>query len=624
MIFQNVWIMGLKIMDAEVLQKLIDFIKSYGFTGLLFIIIIIIVAFPEKAEKLKVLFLTPTFKLFKWGSKQYINSKITSHSYEFLSKHIKKYLPDLPDYRIKIKWIDSDSDSVLKENNTLILRIQETNDQTRNTLAAMRVALPKIVCPNLRHNIKDFASSAIDLTLLRKLSEKLGKYAGPIYQKYFLYPELEKHSQAAKLITKLLSIDRAGIFIAIFIEELNKYGSFLYTQAILDDRTDEIIDFLNFLVRFAEREIGEEIPLAYNTQEFNIAFILLAKSMRAETEGVAPYIKRIKKYVSLSYETIYIYAYPPARDFLTRLAHSIEGENEIIIEKRIKLELTDKNDSDRISTGELVKLRTVKLFDNSFIEDKLSTLGIKEGVKVEGTIIDVAKNTCIVDVKGINCFLLVDDCSWNKTTSCNDIFEENDKLDLLVKYIDKENNRVYLTGKLPETNPIKLSSIPKKDSIISVKVKGIYKSNLLAKYDRLEILIPFSEISWLPYDSVISDFVDKDVQVKIINISSDSILASIRQAEEDPWPVIHKSYFKGKEMLGEVISVSENSVRVRLPDGLTGFINKESMIKAGYEYENYLKNVVKGQGLEVVVSKVFINRRIIRFELKRNLAKKST
>lgn len=609
-------------MNVEVVEKILEFLKSYGITGLLSIIILIIVAFPEKAEKLKALFFTPTFRLFKWGSKQYINSKITSHSYEFLSKHLKKYLPDLPDYKVKIRWINSDSDSILKENNTLILRLQETNDQTRNTLSAMRVALPKIVFPNLRHNIKEYASIAIDLTLLRKLSDKLGKYAGPIYQKYFLYPELEKHTHAAKLITKLLSIDKAGIFVAIFIEELNRYGSFLYTQAILEDRTEEIIDFLDFLVRFAQREIGEEIPLTYDTSELNFAFILLAKSMRAETEGVAPYIKRIKKYVSLSYETIYIYAYPPARDFLNRVIKSVEGENEVIIEKRIKIELIEKNDSDRISTGELVKFRTVKLFDSSFIEDKLSTLGLKEGVKVEGTIIDVAKNNCIIDVSGINCFMLLEDCSWNKVISCTAVFKENDRYEFLIKNIDKDNNRIYLSRKLPETNPLKLKDIPKINSTITVSVKSIYKNNLLTKYNDLEIIIPLNEISWIPEDVDIYDFIGKDIQAKILNILNDSIIASIRQAIEDPWPAIQKTYSKGKELVGEVISVSENSVRVKLPDGLTGFINKDSMIKAGFEYENYLRNVVKGQGLEVVVSKVFINRRIIRLELKRNLFNK--
>ncbi len=608
-------------MSAEDLKVFLQILEDYGIIGILILILFYLVAFPEKAEKLKILVLSPTYKLFKWGSKQYISTKISSHSTEFIRRHLKPFMPHLADFRISIKWITSDSEAILKENNTLILRLQETNDQTRNTLAATRIALPKVICPNLRSNIKEYAGTAIDLTILKKMADKLGKYAGPIYQKYFLLPELEQNTKAAKLITKLLAIDKIGIFIAIFLEELENYGSFLYSKGILEDRTDEVVQFLEFLVPFAEREVGEEIQLDYNSQDIALSIILLAKSIKAETQGVAPYVKRIKKYASLGYESIYIYAYSPARDFLSRLVNSIEGDNYAIIDKRVKLELHNDNEPELPGIAELVKLRTVKLYDSSFIEDRLASVSLKEGDVVEGTIIDVSHSNCMVDIKGVTAIILLKDCSWYSNKSCHNLFKVGDTSNFFLKSINKDINRVYLSRKFPEDNPLTKYELPPLNTIINVRISEEIKNNLIARFNELEITIPFREISWLPEFNSLDNFINEQVQVKIINVSVDDekIIGSIRQAIEDPWPQLQQDLKKGKEYIGEVVEMTGTIVKVVTPDGLPGFIIKESMEKAGYEYKNYLQTFVKGQKLEVVVSKVFKNRRTIRFELKRNI-----
>jgi len=46
------------------------------------------------------------------------------------------------------------------------------------------------------------------------------------------------------------------------------------------------------------------------------------------------------------------------------------------------------------------------------------------------------------------------------------------------------------------------------------------------------------------------------------------------------------------------------------------------MIDAGYEYKDFIVNVVPGQGLDVVVTKVFLEKRKIRLNLKRNLPRR--
>lgn len=89
--------------------------------------------------------------------------------------------------------------------------------------------------------------------------------------------------------------------------------------------------------------------------------------------------------------------------------------------------------------------------------------------------------------------------------------------------------------------------------------------------------------------------------------------------ENDPWPTIHATLKPGTEFNGKVYKISEHFVRVSIDNGLIGKVPRESLLAAGYEYSNYMENLVPGQGLEVVATKVFINKKWIRLDLKRNL-----
>jgi ribosomal protein S1 len=100
------------------------------------------------------------------------------------------------------------------------------------------------------------------------------------------------------------------------------------------------------------------------------------------------------------------------------------------------------------------------------------------------------------------------------------------------------------------------------------------------------------------------------------------VRGSVRRTVEDPWPEIHRALPPGTELHGSVSEVNENCVRVALPNGLQGIVPRDRMQQAGFEYADYTKNVVIGQGLDVVVTKVFLSKRKIRLDLKRNVMTK--
>ncbi len=194
--------------------------------------------------------------------------------------------------------------------------------------------------------------------------------------------------------------------------------------------------------------------------------------------------------------------------------------------------------------------------------------------------------------------------------------------DFIIKKIDKTSNYIYLTRRLPETNPWDLVDLPKLNSSVEIELVNYDTIKFIGVYQNsLEIYIQMEEMSWFFLTpNQCRNYIGTTVNVKVINIDEDNekIYCSLRQTEMDPWPKIHQSLQKEMEFTGRVTDITSNYIQVKLPHNFLGIIPKESLDKAGFEYSNFEDNVVIGQGIEVVISKVFIARRRIRLDLKRN------
>lgn len=606
----------------EVAKEIIMIILSYGLPGVLLVALLLIIHDPDRAEKLKALIFKPLFLLFKWGSKEYLASEVGYTVTDFLKKHIKPFMPSMADTKIKIKWVTLTSDPVLLSDGTLILRLEETNDQTRNILAATRVSLPHVVCTDLRAHLEQYAQTAIDLVLLRNLADKLGKHARPIFQRYFFNPEIEKNKGVADLVVKLIKLDDNGIFLTIFLEELNLLGAMLYDDVVVAaDKTNEILSFVEYLIKLASREIGEEMCLEYLSSEIRTGIVLLAKTRKAEELGVTPYLQAINVKLKQGCDSIYVIAYPEAHDFSKRLITAIDGDVRLTLIKTNKINIKSPDYIKNGKVFEISLLRRNKLSSDNSFGEKLTALSIKDGSLVKGVVLDISQSATLVDVQGLNAVVYKNECSWRSISKCSDVLHIGSTYQFRVQTIDKNQNRLNLSLRFPEEDPWKSQKLPKVNDVIEVDIVGVAGTNYIGYYcENIEILIPQHEMRWLGSDeSERTDILNSRQRIIIYELSVERriIKGSIRRLEQNPWPKIHKRLSKGKELRAIVQEVTPDFVRVSLPEGLTGHIPKDEMIQGGFEYADFEKNVVRGQGLNVVVSKVFVERQRIRLALKR-------
>lgn len=604
------------------MDKIVEQFLKYGLLpACLLIILFLIVQDPDRAVKIKALLTRPFFILFRWFSKSHIESKVASNVNEFLSSSIFSQLTTTDKYKVKVKWVETPTDPILSENGTLILRLKEEDDQTRNILSAVHTALPHVLCPLIRKNINSTCTSSIDLTILKKLSDKLGTHGKVSFKKYFLDPQTEVDVQISSLILKLQRLDENGFLVPIFLNELDILSHFLYSNNDFSDYSEQVLSFLEYLLTIVDRERGSEIQLEYLIPPFKVSTILLAKAHRADTQGLKPYLKRLKTNLDKGSESIYIISYYPAFPFFDRLLKALDNHDHVFVKKVIK------------TSYENVKFRNKNELKISFIarndvyadalfEQKLNEYGLKEGVKVKGIIEDISANESMVNVLGMTGYITKQECSWIKISNCKEVFEIGKEFDFLVKNIDKGSNLIYLTLKHPENNPWNKVDLPMENDIVEVVVnsKCVLHFNCIYK-DVLEVYIPMAEASWFFLtDNQAAEFIGRKISVKVIAVDTGNqiIQCSIRQLEDNPWPIIHQSLKVGMSFTGKVNAITPNYVQVQLPNNYLGILPKESLDQAGHEYKNFQDNMLIGQILDVYISKVFIDRQRIRLDLSRN------
>ena len=586
-----------------------------------FIILYLFIQDPYRIIKLKAIITRPFFKMKRWFSRTYIASEVSSTVNQFFTKDLFNHLILSEETDFHVKWVRKAKDPLLKQG-SLILRLKQDDDQTRNILNATKVALPQVICPLIRSNLNSHISSAIDLTLMQKLATKIGNHGKLTFKKYFLDPETKEDKRIGGLISELILLDKHGVFTPILLNELNNIGEGLFADSDTKDYSLETISFIKYLLQIVNRNIGEEIELNYIKPPFKVGSILLAVKHRADTQGLRPYLRRINIKVSKGCESLYIIAFPNSYKFFERLINGIDSEQRLNVEKIINTIDYSTNQNNRITNYKIAVLSTNNVFGPSSFKDKIEASALEVGEIYSGIVEDISQSEAIINLMGVRGYVKNSESGWNYSDCCNENLNLSEEYNFKITEIDIQSGVMHLTRKIDEENPWYLKAKPEVGEEIEVQILKCEKQTLYGTYDSLNVVIPSSEISWYSpiSNEEIKSFVGNNIKVKVIEVNEDSyeIISSIKDLKKSPWKEIHKNLPKGTEFTGKVVEINHHFIRVDLGNSVIGILPKERLIEAGYEYKNYEENLKIGQGLDVFISKVFIDKQKIRLDLTRN------
>jgi small subunit ribosomal protein S1 len=272
------------------------------------------------------------------------------------------------------------------------------------------------------------------------------------------------------------------------------------------------------------------------------------------------------------------------------------------VEKRINLSLKHFTDDpwvhfeDKYHVNDIVKGRVTKLTDfGAFIE-------LEEGI--EG-------------------LAHISEFSWvRKIQKPGEVLAIGDEVECMILGYDLQAGRVSLGLKQVTTNP--WSDINEKYPVgtrLSRKVVKITNAGAFVNLEEgIDGFLHGDDLSWTKKKRPGSELsVGQEVEVMVIGVDQENhhIRLGIKQLSEDPWQNFAETYKPGSLVEGEVSSIKDFGIFVKVPGGIEGLIHKSNLPENRDENpDEALKKYQVGDKIKAVVLELQPEKSMVAFSIR--------
>ena len=251
----------------------------------------------------------------------------------------------------------------------------------------------------------------------------------------------------------------------------------------------------------------------------------------------------------------------------------------------------DIDPRDVVKVGDTLKLFILRTYDqdgiillsrrkivldeiwNEFLEYE------KKSDVLEGMVSKIVKGGMLIFFKGMEVFIPSSQIGGNKSVSLEDYL--NHKCKFKIIEVNPSRKRIVGSIKLVE-DKIKREwlekfwdNIEKDKSYIGV-VKSITNYGVFVDLGYIDGLIHISDLSWkrVNHPSDIFKSGDKvEVRIKSFDKENQKISLIYKRVEDNPWEILKKEYYVGKEFESKVVNILPYGAFVNILDGIDGLIH---------------------------------------------------
>lgn len=238
-------------------------------------------------------------------------------------------------------------------------------------------------------------------------------------------------------------------------------------------------------------------------------------------------------------------------------------------------------------------------------EDKYQVNGI-----VKGRVTKLAEFGAFIELEeGIEGLAHISEFSWvRKIQSPGELLSISDEVECMILGYDLQAGRVSLGLKQVNANP--WATIQEKYPVgtrLTRKVVKITNAGVFIELEEgIDGFLHSDDISWTKKikhpGSELSAGQEVEVMVIAVDRNNRNIKLGIKQLTEDPWRSFAAAYKPGSQVEGEVSSVTDFGVFVKVPGGIEGLIHKTNLVENREESpEDALKRYHTGDKITAVV-----------------------
>ena len=275
--------------------------------------------------------------------------------------------------------------------------------------------------------------------------------------------------------------------------------------------------------------------------------------------------------------------------------------------------------SEIVRVGDKLKVVVLK-FDS---EKERISLGMKQltpdpwhtvaekypvGSRVQGKVISLMDYGAFVELEsGIEGLVHISEMSWTrKIAHPSKILQVGQQLEVVVLNVDPGHRRISLGLKQILANPWEAA----KDkypvgSVVKGPVRNVTDFGVFVGIEEgIDGLVHISDLHWTKKIKHPSELFKKGdvVEAKVlgVNVENERFSLGIKQLNQDPWKVVTDRYPVGSKIKGQVTSVPDFGVFVRIDEGVEGLIHVSQLSSERVDKPSSLYKVGDEVNAEVV------------------------
>ncbi|MCC8110133.1 MAG: bifunctional 4-hydroxy-3-methylbut-2-enyl diphosphate reductase/30S ribosomal protein S1 [Ruminococcus sp.] len=311
-----------------------------------------------------------------------------------------------------------------------------------------------------------------------------------------------------------------------------KHTGYVPLSELTDDPTKTPADIVS---------VGDELDLIVTKINDQEGIVTLSKQKVDEIKGFEEIMKAYEAHTILegTVATVVkggvIIHYAGVRVFIPASQSGLPrgAEMDSLVKKKKRFVILEVNEHRRRAVGSIRAVVKVEkdAAKQAFWENA------EVGKVYKGEVKSLTSYGAFVDLGGIDGMVHISELSWNRIKNPSEVVNVGDYIEVYIKDLDRENNRIFLGYKKPEDNPwVKFQENYKVDDIVPATVVSITPFGAFAQVtDGVDGLIHISQLADRRVENV-KDVVSvgDTVNVRIIGIDipNKRISLSIRAVEE--------------------------------------------------------------------------------------------
>jgi small subunit ribosomal protein S1 len=224
--------------------------------------------------------------------------------------------------------------------------------------------------------------------------------------------------------------------------------------------------------------------------------------------------------------------------------------------------------------------------------------------------------------EGIEGLAHISEFSWlKKVQKPQDLVKAGDVVECMILGYDLQAGRVSLGLKQVKDNP--WLTIEEKYPVgarINRKVVKVTNAGAFIELEEgIDGFLHSDDMSWIKKTKNLSLAAGQEIEVIVLSVDSDNrnIKLGIKQLSDDPWKDFNDNYKSGSPVEGEVVSVTDFGIFIKVSGGIEGLIHKTNLVENREDDpEEALKKYKVGDKIKAIVLEIQSDKQKAAFSIR--------